>query len=129
MWTRREVEREKYGGLAGRIASTDDHDILADAELRLHRRRAVVDTGALERRQVVERWPAVFGSCRDDYRARANLRSLVDVDRVPLPVAGHSGGAFCHDDLRAELQCLGVGAARQVEPRDAGRKAQVVLDP
>ena len=62
--------------------------------------------------------------------ARAGTRRpFVDVDRVSLTVAGQSCRALRHHDVRAEFQRLRVRAAGQVQPRDAGRKAQVVLDP
>src|SRR6185369_10676284 len=39
---------EEYGGLAGRVAAADHDDLLVGAEVGLHRRRGVVDAGALE---------------------------------------------------------------------------------
>ena len=62
--------REEDGRLPGGIAAADDDDLLADAQLRLHRRRAVVDAGALEGREVLERRLPVLGAGRDDHRAR-----------------------------------------------------------
>ena len=44
--------REEHRRLAGRVAAADDDHLFAAAQLRLDERRAVVDAGALELRQV-----------------------------------------------------------------------------
>ncbi len=42
---------EKHGGLPRGISAADDDDVLADAQLRLHRHRHVVHTRAFEPRE------------------------------------------------------------------------------
>ena len=88
MCTRFARLREKHRRLARGIAAADDDDLLADAQLRLHRRRAVVHAGAFELREVLERRLAVLGARRDDHRARADARPVVNLHGVRLPVAG-----------------------------------------
>ena len=52
--------REKHRGLARGVAAADDHDLLAGAQLRLHRRGGVVHARAFELRQVCDRGLAVL---------------------------------------------------------------------
>ena len=59
----------------------------------------------------------------------ADARAVVDLDGVRLAVARQPRRALGDHHLRAELLRLRVGAAGQLQPGDAGRKAQVVLDP
>ena len=60
--------REKHRGLSGRIAAAHDHNLVTETELGFHGRGAVVDTGAFEHRQVLERRFPVLRSSRDDDR-------------------------------------------------------------
>src|SRR6202022_4778583 len=46
--------RQEYGRLSRRVASAHDHDLLAAAQLRLDRRRAVIHPRAFETLQVLD---------------------------------------------------------------------------
>src|SRR5262249_25110505 len=59
---------EVDGGLPRGIASAGDHDFLAFAQLRLHRRGEVVDAGTVEAGQILDRQPAIFRPGGDDDR-------------------------------------------------------------
>ena len=74
MCTRFARLREKHRGLARGVAAADDDDLLAGAELRLHRRRGVVHARAFELREVLERRLAVLRARRDDHRARRHAQ-------------------------------------------------------
>ena len=52
--------RQEHRRLAGGVAAADHDHFFAAAQLRLHERRAVVDAGAFELRQVLDRRPPVF---------------------------------------------------------------------
>ena len=110
---RRRCEKDRR--LPRRVAAADDHDFLSDAELRLHRRGAVVDACTFERGQVVQSGLAILRAGRDDDRARANPGAVVNLDLVMRALAGQPCGASGDDDVGAELQSLGVGAACQLQ--------------
>ena len=74
--------REKDGRLARGVAPTDDHDLLAHAQLRLHARGGVVHARPFELRHVCERRLAVLGSRRDDQCARVDAPAIFQVHGV-----------------------------------------------
>jgi len=104
----------KHRGLSGRIAAADDHNLVTETELGFHGRGAVVDTGAFEHRQVLERRFPVLRSSRDDDRTCEDFRPSIDFHGVSLPVARQPRRAFRDHHLGTKLQCLRVGAACQV---------------
>ena len=112
------------------IAAADDDDLLADAELRLHRHRGVKYAGTFELRQVRERRPAVLSAGRNDHRTRTRRAIRRRSDAIRLPIAGQPGRAFRDHDLRAELLGLRVGARPvRCQPGNAGRKLEIVFNP
>ena len=66
--------RQEHRRLARGIAAADDDDLFAAAQLRLHERRPVVDAGAFELREIVERQPPVLRAGRDDHRRAPGSR-------------------------------------------------------
>ena len=108
--------REKHRRLTGGVATADDDDLLAHAQLRLHLRRAVVHARAFELREVIERRLAVLGAGGDDQRARRDARPVVHLHGVRRPIAGQLRGAFRDHDLGAELLGLRVRASRELQP-------------
>ena len=65
---------EEYSRLAGRVATADDDDFLAFAELRFQMRGGVVDARADKTRKVVDRELAVLRARRDDDGAACTTR-------------------------------------------------------
>jgi hypothetical protein len=54
--------------------------------------------------------------------------SAVDLHSVRLPIARQPGGTFGDHHLRAELLRLRIGARREVQSGNAGRKPEIVFD-
>ena len=65
----------------------------------------------------------------NDYRTRRHSRAFVNPDRVRSSIAGELRGASGHEHLGAELLRLREGASGELLAGDAGRKAEIVLDP
>ena len=119
---------EVHGRLARRVAAADHDDFFVDAELRFHEGGPVIHAEAFEARQLGEQGFAVFGAGRDDDRARPQRGPRVHVHAVRRFRAVQSHGARRDQHLRAELLRLRERPSRERLARDAGRKAQVVLD-
>ena len=125
MCTRLRRLRQKHRGLSRRVAAADDDDLFAAAELRFHRRRAVVDAGALEPRRDSSapasdtRRPVAMMTARAATRRPSSIST-----RVWLPVARQLGRALRDHDLRAELLRLRVRACGELQSRDAGRESR-----
>ena len=105
----------EHRSLTGGVATADDDDLLALAELRLHRRCAVVHARAFELREVVERRLAILGAGSDDHRARRDAPTILHLHGVRRSIAGQLRGAFRDHDLRAELLGLRVGTSRELQ--------------
>src|SRR5216684_1637630 len=116
------------GGLPGRVTGANDHDRFPFAELRFHRRREVVDPGAVELRQIFDRQPAVFRPGGDDDRSRADPRAVVDLDGEWSLVATNAHCGFGDQQLRAEFLRLRERTCGELLTGDAGRKSEVVFD-
>ena len=96
---------EEDGRLAGRVSAADDDDLLAAAERRLDGRRAVVDAGALETRQVLDVELAVPRAGRDDDRPRGDL---------PVPLGPDPIGP--RRRRRAAPRCARPASRRRTSP-------------
>ncbi len=122
-----EVDR----GLAGGVAAADQRHLGARAEPRLDRRGPVPDAAALEALDVAERRPAVAGAAGDDHGAGGHAAAVVELEAVGAlgAEADELGDLRREDDLGAELLGLHEGAAGQRLAGDAGREAEIVLDP
>jgi len=106
-----------------------DANLFTGAQLRFNERGAVVHSGIFELRNVLQRELPVFRAGRDDDRTREYCApsSVSMIDCLVLHLS-----RFCSlrdHQVRAEFQCLRVGARRQLLARDPGGKAEVVLDP
>ena len=122
-----EVDR----GLAGGIAAADQRHLGAGAQPRLDRRGPVPDAAPLEALDVGDRRPAVARAAgdHDGARRRPRRRRPARAGSGPGAEADQLGHRRREDDLGAELLGLDEGAAGQRLAGDAGREAQVVLDP
>ena len=120
---------QEHRRLSGRVASADDDHLVAAAGLRLDERRAVVDAGAFESREVLDRGAPVLHAGGDDHRPRRHPHAIVDDDREGRSLAGEFGGASGDQDLRAEFLRLRVGAAGQLLTRNPRGEAEIVFDP
>ena len=125
----RAAAREPDGGLAGRVAAAHDADARGAAELRLRRPGGVEDAQPLVVGETVDREPPVLGAGREHHGARGDLVVVLEPHDV-APVAGlERHRPVGRRRPRAELARLGDGAARELGAGDAGREAEVVLDP
>ena len=120
--------RQEDGGLAGGVAAADDDDLLVGAEIGLHRRRRVVDAGAFEAVVAGDVELAIARAGGDDDGARADRFAVVERERVRRVLAVDADDGARQREPRAELLRLHLRAAGERLPRDAGRKAEVVLD-
>ena len=121
--------RQEHRGLAGRVAAAHHDHLLAGAQLRLHEGGAVVNAGALEPRQVVERRLAVLGAGGDDDGARRHAAPPRQSRRRRVCGRTRAAWRLCAMITSAPNFCAWrIRAARQLLARDAGRKAEVVLD-
>ncbi len=126
---------EEHDRLAGRVAAADQRHLLALAELRLDRRGPVGDAGTLEGREIRDVRPAIAGAGGDDHGARPHGAAVGELQAQRI--AGAARGAAAVEprdlqrdgDLGAEFQRLAEGASGQRLAGDAGREAQIVLDP
>lgn len=105
---------QEHGGLAGGIAAAGRYYLLADAELRLHRRRGIVDTRALEPGEVLERRLPVLRARGDDHRARRHPHAIANLQGVRLLAARQRRCAFRNHDLRTALLGLRVRASGEL---------------
>ena len=129
-----DLGREEHAGLARRIAAADQRDLLARAELGLDRRGPIGDAGALELVEIGDVGPAVARARRDHDRARrASSAPLARSSAKPGCVRSSSQWSFVDrerdGELGAEFGRLGEGAAGERLAGNAGREAEIILDP
>ena len=117
------------GGLAGGVAASLDRHALAAVEGRLGGRAAVVDAGPRQAVGIREVQLPVLDARRDEERLAAHLRPVGEPDHLVRVLHGHAHDLLRGQDLRPEAAGLGHGSARQVGAGQAGREAQVVVDP
>ena len=127
-----DLARQIDGRLAGGIAGADQRHLLAAAQPRLDRRGPVVHARSLELREVGDVEAAIACAARDHHRARPHRLAVADGEAV-VPAGRIDRIAERHDLVRyrhldAELLRLVVGARHQRHARNAGRKAEIVLD-
>ena len=120
---------EENGGLAGRIAATDDDDFLVLAQFRLEVGRGVIDSRADEFRQVGNARVAIFRARCNDDGTGLHHAAVRQFQRVRPAFAEQTRGMAGDVDVGAELLCLYQCAAGQRHAGDAGGKAEIVLDP
>src|SRR5258708_5849120 len=116
------------GGLPGRVTGAKDHDRFGVAEVGFHRRREVVDPGAVEVRQILDRQPAIFRSRGDDDRSGVDSRAVVDLDGEWSLVATKTHCGFGDQQLRTKFLRLRERARGELLTGDPGRKSEVVFD-
>src|SRR5713226_6832602 len=121
--------REEDRRLSGRIAPSDDDDLLVLAELRFQTGGAVVDTHAFELAEVRKRQFTVLSSGRNDERITADRFDARAFDAKRPAVAFDPRRQASNRDLCTELLRLDEGSASEILSRDTGRESQVVLDP
>jgi hypothetical protein len=130
-----DLGREVDDRLAGRVAAADQRHLLALAQLRLDRRGPERDAGAFEGREVGDIRPAIAGPGGDHHGARLHPTAIRELD--PPRIAGLPFAAAAIEprhlerdgELGAELVRLVERASGQRHARDAGGKAEIVLDP
>src|SRR2546426_4302867 len=74
--------REKHGSLARGVAATDDRDLVARAQLRLHARGRVIHARTFELRHVCNRGLAVPRPRRDDHGPRVDATAILHLHGV-----------------------------------------------
>src|SRR5258708_25576751 len=95
--------RQKKRGLAGRVRSTYDYDVIAFAQLRFHESRVVVHARPFELTEIRERWPMVSSSSSNDHCARRNSHAVVESPPLGVAFADQLLGPFLDRDLCAKL--------------------------
>src|SRR5258707_315382 len=120
--------REEYRGLPRRVPCSDDDHLCTATQLRLKMSSAVIDASAFKLRQAIERKFAILRTSRDHDGAGRHSLTVIHLDRVRLPIARQVFGSFRDQHLGSELLSLRVRAPGEVLSREAGGKAEVVLD-
>src|SRR5712692_9077431 len=108
--------REEHSGLAGRVSSSDDGDLLVAADLGLDRGRAVIDSGAFKLSKVRQIQLSVLDSGRHDDAAALNGPSVFQLDRVRRAGAPERAGGASDGDPGSELFRLNERAAGKILP-------------
>src|SRR5581483_6338023 len=111
------------------VAAADDGDARGAAQLRLGRAGGVEDAQSLVLREIVAGEPPVLGARREHHGSRGNLVALLEPNDVPARTRLERERSVRRRRSRAELARLADGAARELAAADAGREAEVVLDP
>ena len=120
---------EKYiAAWPGRVAGADDVDVEPVRARRLAARGAVGDALAEQPIEALDRQPPPGDAAGEDDRPRPQDVAAVEV-HLPRAPASMRVDRARHEDLRAEPPRLLQRAAGQLVARDAGREAEVVLDP
>ncbi len=120
---------EEDCGLAGRIATAHDHHQRSLAQLRLVRRRGIVDARTLEPFAPLDAQPAVVGARGDQQALGGNVLAAIQVDDVVAALEFQAADRSGNDgQAGAELVGLQDGAAGQLGTCHAGGKSKVVLD-
>ena len=101
--TLRGVLGEEDGGLAGGVAAADHHDLAPPAQLRLVRRRGVVDAAALEPLAPLDAQPAVVGPGGDQQALGRDRLAAVEVQHRVGVVERQAGDRRGDGQARAEL--------------------------
>ena len=131
-----EQQEDPFGGageedrrLAGRVAAADHRHRPAPAHPRLDQRRRVEDAGAVQPRAAVDRQLAVGGAGGEDDGARRQFVAAVEGDDVAAVFVAQAEGALGDRGAQAEPARLRDRPLGQLGAGDAGREAEVVLDP
>ena len=124
----RRVAGEVERGLAGGVAAADDVDVLARESLRLGRRGAVVDAGALQLGETRCLEPAVLDAEREHDRPGGDGDAVGGVDGEAAVEQLELDDALRQPEARPEQPRLLVGALRELAARESAREAEVVPD-
>jgi hypothetical protein len=79
---------KKNSGLARGISTPNHDDFLAATQLRLNKSCPIINAGSFKAGQIFNRQLAVFGSGRNDDRARWDPGAIFYLDLTRLVVAG-----------------------------------------
>ncbi len=115
--------------LRRRVAAADHSHPLPGAELRLGRAGGVEDADPLVVLEALDRQAPVVGAGGEQDRSRRYLVALFEPHDVAVIAGLERLGAVGGRRAGAELARLGDRAAGQLGAADAGREAEVVLDP
>src|SRR5215207_1525146 len=117
--------------LSGRVAAAYDNHVLARGLERLEMGRRVVETQTLEALGPVGRQAAIVGTDGENDATGTHLLAVAE-HQIPQPVhlrRGDGAPSVNAGDDRAELARLQRRPLGQLRSGQAGRKAEVVLDP
>ena len=125
------VAGQKHRGLAGGIAAADQHDLLLRAQPRLDRRGPVPDAAAFEIGEVFDLGAPIARAARHHDGSRAQHLAVVELQAEGAVGARTIERRHLDRDhhVGAEFLRLVEGARGQRLPGDAGRKAEIILDP
>ena len=115
--------------LGGGVAAADDADAGGAAPLRLLRPGRVEDADAFVGVDVGDRQPAVVGARREDDGAGTHLVATLEPDEMAIVAGLERERAIGRCGTGAELAGLRDGPGGELGAADAGREAEVVLDP
>src|SRR5580704_3590655 len=115
------------GSLAGGVGAPHHEYLLIPAGSRLHQRRAIIDAAP---GQTVPARNFEFAILHTRREQNDMTRNLASVSQLNEPVWSTDAQARrpLRDELRSKAGCLNVGAPSHIGPRNAGGKAEIVLD-
>ena len=120
---------QEDGRLPSRVPAPDDDHVGAAADPRLEVGGGVVDAGALEPLEVVDRESPVVGSGGHDHRLGGDLAAVAEADDVEAVLDPEAGGQTRRVEPGAQPHGLDGGPGHQIVARYAVGEAHVVLDP
>ena len=111
------------------VAAADDRDPRSTASFRLRRAGRVEHADSLEVGEILEREPPIVGAGREHDGAARHLVALLQPDDMVSVARLERDRAIRSSGPGAELARLADRATRQLVAGDAGREAEIVLDP
>ena len=119
---------EENSALASRVPGADNGDFRATAKLRFHRGGSIIDAPSLIPFEIVNRQPAILGTCRHDNRLGLQLAPIGQPHAVDIALPVQRGGLDRRGNAHPELQRLNRGTFGEFAARHPRRESKIVLD-
>src|ERR1700733_3859800 len=119
---------QEDGGLARRVATPDQNDLLVSTQARLDGRSPVPDSAPLEVPEVRDVEAPVASAGRHDHCRGLHAPAIAQVkrNRSFSRIEAHHFGGYHHRGT--EFLRLDIGAARERLARNAGWETEIILD-